>query len=84
MITYYKSYQANILAKRTSLNVRLVMESGELFYPDDFPKGIKIAETFSYFGVFLMGSHSQDREIRSGCLVYSIKDIKSNQLVAKF
>ena len=77
-ITYYKSYQANIPAKRTSLNVRLVMESSELFYPDDLPKGIKIAETFSYFGVFLMGSQSQHGEIRSGCLVCSIKDIKSN------
>jgi hypothetical protein len=31
-ITYYKSYQVNIPAKRTSLNVRLVMEGGEPFY----------------------------------------------------
>jgi hypothetical protein len=69
-ITYYKFYQVNIPAKRTSLNVRLVMEGGEPFY---LPKGIKIAETFSYFGVFLTGSQSQDGEILSGCLVCSIK-----------
>jgi len=52
-ITYYKSYQINIPAKRTSLNVRLAMEGGELFDPDDLSKGIKIADTFSYFwGIF--------------------------------
>jgi hypothetical protein len=48
-ITYYNSYQVNIPAKCTSLNVKLAMEGGELYDPDDQSKGIKIADTFSYF-----------------------------------
>jgi len=48
-ITYYKSYQVNIPAKCTSLNVRLAMEGGELFYPDNITNGSKVADTFAYY-----------------------------------
>lgn len=48
-ITYYKSYQVNIPAKCTSLNVRVAMEGGEMFYPDNIAEGSKVADTFAYY-----------------------------------
>jgi len=48
-VTYYKSYQINIPEKSTYLHATVAMEGGELYYPDDLSRGIKIADTFSYF-----------------------------------
>lgn len=47
-VTYYQSYQVNIPAKCTSLNVRTAMKGGEMYYPDNMA-GSKTADTFSYF-----------------------------------